>query len=117
LTVKSGAVSRTINATSASNLDLIALGFGSELASGTPIEIDWHQTLLLTANTDNFLKNKDKWDNVYRDFTVSGSVHGTAAADLTLDYSRPTDPVPEPATYGLVGIGMLLLGRARRRAS
>jgi len=116
LTVKSGAVSTTIDASSASSLDLIALGFGSELASGTPIEIDWHQTLLLTANTNNFLKNKNNWDNVYRDFTVSGSVHGTAAAALTLNYSQPeTDPVPEPATYGLVGVGLWLLGRARRR--
>jgi hypothetical protein len=116
LTITAGAVSRTINATSPGNLDLIALGFGSELASGTPIVIDWHQTLLLTANTNNFQSHKASWANVIRDFTVSGSVHDTAEAALTLDYSRPTpDQTPEPATYGLVGIGLLLLGRARRR--
>jgi hypothetical protein len=116
LTITSGAVSRTINASSASNLDLIALGFGSELASGTSIEIDWHQTLLLTADTSDYPHKKAERANAYRDFTVSGSVQGTAAAALTLNYSQPeTDPVPEPATYGLVGVGLWLLGRARRR--
>lgn len=114
-TITAGSVSRTINVQSLPGYNLIANGFAGELAAGTPLTIDWLQSLTLSSSTANFDRDDSKWLNAYRDYSVSGSVHTTATAQLTLDYSPDVASVPEPGTCALIGLGLVFLGCVKRR--
>lgn len=118
VTITAGSVSRTIDVQSLPGYNLIANGFAGELAAGTPLTIDWSQTLTLSASTANFSRNDSKWLNAYRDYSVSGSVQSTATAQLTLDYTPAAAAgVPEPGTCALtlIGLGLVVIGCVKHR--
>ena len=55
------------------------------------------------------------WVTVYELFTDSGVNAQVGAGTLRIYYDSAT-VVPEPATYGMMGLGLLgVLGAARRR--
>jgi hypothetical protein len=114
-TITAGSVSTLVNVQSLPGYDLIANGFGGELANGTPLTIAWQQSLALSASTSNFSPNVNQWSNAYRDYFVSGNVQSTATAQLTLDYSPDGTTVPEPGTWALIGLGGVFIGLLKRR--
>jgi hypothetical protein len=89
------------------------MGFDSAVDAFTTLNISGFPTTLaaIKPNFDNgfFIRDDLK---VIRDYAVGGSEQSYRA--LTLSVDRGND-VPEPASYGLVALGLVAAAAARRR--
>ncbi|MDQ1816529.1 PEP-CTERM sorting domain-containing protein [Massilia sp. CCM 9210] len=47
---------------------------------------------------------------------ATGTLYASTMISLAHDGATPTSPVPEPATYGMLAAGLLVIGAARRKA-
>jgi hypothetical protein len=94
-------------------LDLLALGFGSDLAAG--------DSLVLSGVADsnlNFTYNSTGY-NAYSVASLFANLSSAPQATLEIDYTSdpPNDPTPtpEPGTWMMLGVGLLALGGFARR--
>jgi hypothetical protein len=96
------------------SLDLLAAGFGSDLAAGDSLTLSGNATSSL-----NFLYTYDGY-NANSTVNMSANLTATPQATLTIDYASIPDPdpsdTPEPGSFAMLGLGIIGLGAMRKRA-
>lgn len=102
--------------TPVTGFDMLPL-FASDINSNIPIQITWQQSLEIGACYDGSCGGTAYWRSwpgapagrVY-ELSLTGHLHTWVQAELTLD-----NGVAEPATFALLGGGLLAIGLLRRR--
>lgn len=94
-------------------LDLLALGFGSDLAAGDSLVLSGVADSNLTFGYTN------TGYNAYSTAILSANLSGAPQATLEIDYTTDplTDPTstPEPGTWMMLGISLLTVGGFAKR--
>jgi hypothetical protein len=109
VTITAGAATATINLSPAVSTTINLLnyaGFDAALRADSPITVAW-QSSSLFARTVGEKRTKDTVKNVTLDYNLASAI--TATAGLVIDYNNqpPPSSVPEPATYALIGLGLI----------
>lgn len=95
------------------SLDLLAAGFGSDLAAGDSLTLSGNATsnLFFLYTNDGF--NFDSTANMF------ANLNATPQATLNIDYTSAPDPTsaPEPGSFAMLGISIIGLGVMRKKAS
>ena len=139
ITISTGSVSRTLNATSVTAYDLFANGFSADLLAGKPLTITFNgmDSVFVPVNSTSVSTSgqviiggirmpADYWATQAPIVLLTDTRTITSASGSTFLTLHETDPAtvapaladnPEPLTTVLVGGGLLLLGciRFRRR--
>jgi hypothetical protein len=107
--VSAGAATATVNVTQPGpfTIDLLDYaGFDAALKADEAIEVDWTSSTTFLRTPGEKMAKNTSLKNTTLNYNLGTSV--TANAGLVLDYQdAPVSGVPEPTTFGLIGLGLL----------
>jgi hypothetical protein len=104
--------SASLGSQNGGSIDLLAAGFGSDLAAGDSLTLSGNATSNL-----NFFYDYNGY-NAYSTANMSANLNATPEATLNIDYTTaPADPTntPEPGSLAMLSIGMIGLGAMRKK--
>ncbi len=115
--ISAGSVSKTISGTTLTSYDLFANGFGDSIANGAPLTITFEG--LDNVNFTGGLPTQPVTLSEVRTLVGPGTQNFLTVyyASPSADMAPALAPAPEPASTGLVALGLILAGylRFRRR--
>jgi hypothetical protein len=110
VTITAGAATATINLspTNSTTIDLLNYaGFDAALRADSPITVAWQSSTLFARTVGEKRAKSGGIHDVTLNYNLASAV--TATAGLVIDYNNEPPPsgVPEPATYALIGLGLI----------